>query len=99
LSVTQNNLVFRKCFCGFLSKPFIDQFRKEVAVYETRSPLGVVNSGWLCGHYCGYVWHLFLFVLILALLLIDLYEEFSASDFTALLRSISILGLNEQPSA
>src|SRR6267143_4274397 len=30
---------------------FIDQFGKELAVNEARSPLGVISSSGLCGHY------------------------------------------------
>src|SRR6266404_5200800 len=34
-----------------LPHAFIDQFGKELAVNEARSPLGVISSSGLCGHY------------------------------------------------
>src|SRR6266481_9063103 len=34
-----------------LPNAFIDQFGKELAVNEARSPLGVISSSGLCGHY------------------------------------------------
>src|SRR5260370_15721743 len=34
-----------------LPNAFIDQFGKQLAVNEARSPLGVISSSGLCGHY------------------------------------------------